>query len=314
MVLGVIGLTGANGMLGRHVRVALRHAGYEVRAIGRRPSSHEDLANWDLAQWKSDGELDLLFSGVQAVVHAGALVPGSEMSEDVVLYDVNVRACANLGQWALRRNVPVVFISGATVYADTLASDIREDAALGWGWGGYYGLTKLLAEDIWERLRMLGSSVAILRPSSIYGFGLPSNKVLCRFLKSACENSVISLSTPLEDKVDFVHAADVAHAVVAVLNRRAWTIFNIASGCPVSFRELAEACVDVSGAGRVDIVDGATDGVRSPITRYALNIDRAKANLGWYPAINIRKGLKMMIESSVANLSEFPSFSENIGA
>ena len=103
-------------------------------------------------------------------------------------------------------------------------------------------------------MRLLGLNVAILRPSSIYGLGLPANKILCRFLKSANEDGVIYLSTPVDDKVDFIHAAEVANAIVAVLNKKAWGVFNIASGHPISFQELAEACVDVAGAGSISVL------------------------------------------------------------
>lgn len=299
MVLGVIGLTGATGMLGRHLHAALDDAGYAVWPVARTSESSGNSTPWDLNTWQSDAAFDEIFSGVAAIVHAGALVPGALMPDENVLYDVNVRACANLAQWALRRSVPVIFVSGAIVYADTLAGGIVEDAPLGWAWGGYYGFTKLLAEDVWQRFRSQGLRVAVLRPSSIYGCGLHSNKIISRFLASARDDGAIDLSPPVDDGLDLVHAADVARAVVAVLNRNAWDTFNIGSGGPISLKELAQASVDVCGSGYLQI-NGTNGDARLPVTRYGLNSDKAREVLGWSPQIDIRMGLKMMLAGNVA--------------
>jgi UDP-glucose 4-epimerase len=299
MVLGVIGLTGATGMLGRHVHAALDDAGYTVCPVTRIGEFRGNSTQWDLSKWESDAAFDEIFSESAAIVHAGALVPGVLMPGENVLYDVNVRACVNLAQWALRRNVPVIFVSGAIVYADTLADGIVEDAPLGWAWGGYYGFTKLLAEDVWRRFRSQGLQVAVLRPSSIYGCGLHSNKTISRFLASARDDRAINLSPPVDDRLDLVHAADVARAVVAVLNRNAWDTFNIGSGGPISLKELAQASVDVCGSGHLQI-DGTNGDARLPVTRYGLNCDKARDVLGWSPQIDIRMGLKMILTGHVA--------------
>ena len=169
MVLSSIALTGASGMLGRHVVAALAAAGFQVIACSRHKEWGTALSEarvWDLTQWRSFDELDELFKGARAIVHAGAMVPKAEGPLDEGrMFDANVRACLNLGEWALARSVPVVHISGAIVYVEPDRQGIDETAPTGHsGLGGFYGLTKLLAEDIFRRLRERGLQVAILRP------------------------------------------------------------------------------------------------------------------------------------------------------
>lgn len=284
-------------MLGRHVRAALEKAGARVIAVSRNSVPNGNISIWDLANWLSLTELDDLFSGVQAIVHVGAMVPRKPgMIDEGRMFDANVRACLNLGLWAISRNVPIVHISGAIVYVEHDREGLIEDAALGWsGLGGFYGFSKLLAEDVFKRLRQQGLKLAIARPTSIYGYGLPADKMISSFLATAKEGGAIELTHPVHDRVDFIHAADVALAILAILKAEAWDTFNIASGCAVSIKELAEACVSVTGRGSVLINEGQAQ-ARDPITRFALNTDRAKIHLGWQPLFDIKRGLRMMLQ------------------
>jgi UDP-glucose 4-epimerase len=227
------------------------------------------------------------------VVHAGALVPrAGQAASDAQMYDANVRACVNLGQWALKRGVALVFVSGAIVYADPNAVDADESAPLGWsGLGGSYGLSKLLAEDALLRLRQSGLKLAVVRPSSIYGSGLQADKMISRFIAAAGSGETITLTPPVDDRVDLVHAADVAAAVSAILQKQDWDTFNVASGVAPSIAELAQASVRMSGCGAVR-VHGEVQ-TRPPVTRFLLDTGKARARLGWQPRVGLAEGLAM---------------------
>jgi UDP-glucose 4-epimerase len=270
-----------------------------VIAVSRGVAANGGARDWDLATWRSPAELNAVFSGAQAIVHAGAMVHTSGPTDEQRMFDTNVRASLNLGHWAMSRNVPVVHVSSASVYADTMSEGLREDALLGWsGLGGFYGLTKLLAEDLFARLRQCGLNCAIVRPSSLYGFGLPADKMISRFSATARDGGVISLIPPVDDRVDLIHAADVSRAIVAILEAEAWDTFNIASGRPASIKDVADACVSATGRGRVVISDGRAP-ERGPITRFALDSGRAHDRLGWRPQVDIERGVRMMVRECV---------------
>jgi UDP-glucose 4-epimerase len=295
MVLGRVGLTGCTGMLGRHLHAAFHSAGVEVIPVSR--TSKKGVTGWDLTKWLQDEEFDRLFSGVSAIVHAGAHVQTSPEVNYTSMYDANVRACLNLGQWALSRDIPFVHISGAIVYADPTIPMQNELARLGYSrLGGFYGFSKLLAEDILLRLRQQGLKLALLRPTSIYGHGMNEAKTVRRFLTKAIKNGVIELIEPIEDRIDLLHAADVARAVLAVLRAKLWDTLNLASGEPTSFKDLAEACIKISGRGKICILGNTLCEYRPKVT-YSLDITRAKEYLGWTPMIGINRGLNMMLNS-----------------
>lgn len=293
MVLGRVGLTGATGMLGRHMLAALQAAGAQVTAVSR--SGADGSAAWNLGEWLDMAALDELFAGVQAVVHAGAFVQPSGEVDEARMFDANVRACLNLGQWATSRNIPLLYVSGAIVYADPRAPLQKESAPLGWsGLGGFYGFSKLLAEDVVMRLRQQGLKLCVLRPTSIYGHGIGADKMVPRFLAVAARNEVIELSQPVEDRVDIVHAADVSEATVAALKHECWETLNVSSGKPVSILELAEACVAVAGRGRIEIKGELPANYQTSVT-YSLDIGRAAERIHWQPNIDVRKGLTMLL-------------------
>ncbi|BAV33519.1 UDP-glucose 4-epimerase [Sulfuricaulis limicola] len=303
MVLSAVALTGATGMLGRHVVSALESQGIRVLSCARVARQGKDSADrriWDLGQWRSMDEMDALFEGAQAIVHAGAMVPGnSKLPGEAELFDVNVRACLNLGEWALARSVPVVHVSGAIVYAEQDRENIDESAPTGYtGFGGFYGLTKVLAEDIFQRLQQRGLQAAVLRPSSIYGAGLSPTKMLRKFLATAAAGGTIELVPPIEDRIDLIHAADVAAAVAAVLKTGAWTTFNLASGHPSTVREIADACLAVTGKGDIQ-VRGDVKNARTPGVRFSLNCERANRALGWSPGVSLHQGMAALFENRV---------------
>jgi nucleoside-diphosphate-sugar epimerase len=231
------------------------------------------------------------------------MVPVGAMAFDKgKMFNVNVRSCLNLGEWALARSTPVVHISGAIVYAEPDRVDIDETASTGYSvLGGFYGLTKVLAEDIFRRLKDQGLRLAIVRPSSIYGAGLPATKMLKAFLTTAARDETIELTSPVDDRIDLIHAADVATAVTGVLQAEAWETFNLASGHPSTVLEIANTCLAVTGKGRVLIRD-AEEGARNPARRFFLNCKRAQKDLGWTTRVDLKHGLAALYENRVTNL------------
>jgi UDP-glucose 4-epimerase len=289
-------------MLGSHVMAALSAHGFEAIACGR---SHGNAARvWNLAEWKTDAELDAIFASAAAIVHAGAAVPSAAHPlNDGELFDANVRASSNLGEWARKRGVPIVHVSGAIVYADLSAKCILESASLGWsGLGGFYGLSKLLAEDVLRREEQAGLRLAVLRPTSIYGHGLSAEKMVASLAARAARGEVIELTGPVSDSSNFIHAADVAAAVVRIIERNAWATFNLGSAENTSVLDLARTCVAVAGRGKVQIapVQGAP---RSPTSRFQVDCGAARRTLDWAPRLDLSDGIRSMLDQTAIVLN-----------
>lgn len=297
MVLDKIGLTGSTGMLGSHIRSFLEEKNIEVISLSRHQKINVNF-HWDQRDWLSMDDFDEIFSGVRAIIHAGAKVSplASESYEDQEIFDANIRSCFNLGEWAIYRKIPLIFISGAIVYEDIYKKHQIESDSLGWnGYGGFYGFSKLLAEDIFFRLRARGLKVAVVRPTSIYGYGMPSGSIIIKFLSSAIHNQTINIYQPIDEQIDFIHANDVASAAFEILIKEKWNTYNLASGTPISIQELANSCITVAKKGNIKILGEEEDKTKAK-SLYYLDTSFANTDLGWSPKVQINDGLKLILD------------------
>jgi UDP-glucose 4-epimerase len=298
MLKGRVAVTGVSGMVGAHLLPVLAHRSVGVAGTSRRPPKTLPAgalwARWDLADWKTAGELDGYFPQVTALIHLGAQIPQSVVGDaSPELIDVNVRATLALAAWAIERDIPVVYLSSATVYADTFRAGIAEnDPRGGNDAGGLYGLTKLLAEELLLHFAHKGLRLSILRPSSLYGAGLPRGKMITSFLERAAAGQTIEIAPPADDRIDLIHAHDVAEAIVAVLDKGACGIFNVAGENPVTIAQVAQACVAAVGRGAVRIGPGS--GGRPAQMRFGLCCEAARAAFGFAPQLTLVEGIRTM--------------------
>lgn len=293
MVLGRIGLTGASGMVGRHLLALMARKGIACRATSRTPPTQAvDWVGADMADWRSPADLDAVFTGVDAVVHVAAMIPDGE-TDAAALIDVNLRATMVLGQWALARSLPLVFVSSCSVYGETL-SRLDETTPLGAvPLGGLYGLSKAWAEQALGHLSGLGLGLTILRPTAVYGWGMPTGKLVAAWAARALRGETIELAPPFGDSVNLLHAHDLARAVLAVLEAGATGTFNIRGPDETSMVGLAEACVRVSGKGRV-ARRGEDDAARPALSRFLVDGGAARRVFGYGPLIGLDQGLALL--------------------
>lgn len=282
--MSLVALTGANGMTGRHM----------VSLFNDKDIAYKDINReiWDLAEWKSDDELDDIFGDVSAVFHFAACIPQNNSKKNKQIFDVNVRSCMNIAEWAYTRNVKIVFISSAVVYRNAHAINIKETNPIGFNnFGGFYGYTKILAESIFRNFSLVGLNSIILRPSSLYGYGLPSEKLLQNFIDRASLGKTINITEP-NNKVNFVHAYDVANAALQAYIANKSGTFNIASKENKTILEAAENAVLLAGKGNIKIHKSNQD--VNPYTRFDLNFNLANKTFRYEPAISLIDGMKLM--------------------
>jgi UDP-glucose 4-epimerase len=303
MVLKTIAVTGSSGMLGRHIASRLKSDGFNVISFTRNKTNNSSNSrNWDLTNFASNHELDILFSDVDILVHAGAAVPGFQniYGKDELL-NINVISVVNIANWCRKKNIPLVYISGAIVYGDPNSQNIKESSHKGWNeLGGFYGLSKLLADDLLVREMKAGLKVSILRPSSIYGFGLRADKTITSFLNEISNNRPIILKQPIDDCIDFIHAADVSSAISLVIKKEEWTVFNLSSGDCTSMIDLANECVSVCGFGSIEISSEAIS--NEPVSRFNLDNTLARDKLSWSPVVGLHEGVQSILNDTIINL------------
>jgi UDP-glucose 4-epimerase len=205
-------------------------------------------------------------------------------------FDANVRATETIGQWALRRGLPVAYLSGAIVYADPHAVGIDESAPVGdSGFGGAYGRSKLEAEHALSTFVDEGLTLAVVRATSIYGPGQAHSKFVPGLLTRAMADETIELVPPTTDRIDLIYSDDVAAALVEAVQRGVVGTFNVGSG-PVTVAEVAETCVRVAAAGRLRILEAEKP--RAPITRFDVVTTAARRAFGFEPQVSLEEGVR----------------------
>src|SRR4029077_10112030 len=167
------------------------------------------------------------------------------------IIDVNVMGTVAMLDWA--RTLPnfgrFIYVSSGAVYKhhgpDRPGEPLPED--------GYvmprrlYGISKLASELITERYgELFGFSTASVRPSSVYG---PMDRVTASRNFRHVPNRIAHLAVDGVKRVrvntlsavgDYIHAEDVARAIVALLRAagRRYSAYNIAAGSTASVGDL----------------------------------------------------------------------------
>jgi UDP-glucose 4-epimerase len=303
-----IALTGASGMVGMHMLHFAATRGIHCATASRsRPEFMPELSSWkswDLCRWLEADALDLLFGEVDALFHVGATTPRKNAAvPHCQMFDANVRSCLCLGLWALRRKIPVVYLSSSASYPES--PRLRENTSFApfeERLGGFYGVTKMLGEELFLTLAAEGLKLCIFRPSSIYGTGLSRDQLLSVFLERAKENGDLEIRCNPGSRVNFIHASDVAAAMFSAIEQGVSGVFNIAFPYAHTFLEIAQRVQTVCGKGRILLSHGSE--TSPPFTRFDLDCSAAEKGFGFAAAIDLEKGLRLMKDGEFSAAEE----------
>jgi len=121
-----------------------------------------------------------------------------------------------------------------------------------------------------------------------------------KWLRLAKRGETIVLNQPVTDSMDLIHASDVARAMVDAAEREAYGIYNIASECQKTVAEVAQLCVTLVGRGAVAVSEHVA--TRKGQLRFGLVCDRARKAFDFSPRIDLKTGIRMMLEEGDANI------------
>lgn len=287
-------VTGAQGLLGRHIVRALDDTEeYRVLAVGRRasPPSTERVAWLESDLCQSASVQDLAQTGAAVIVHTAAVLPTT--MDDVSAAGANRLMDAHVLRLAQETRASLIYLSSQSVY-EACATPWEETQAV--HPSSAYAAGKHRTEI---DLRLLGLPTAALRISSPYSAADTTRPgVLFHFVREAVAGRQLTVMGDGQRTQDFVHGADVARAVLAVL--RLWRTspalvrngtFNVASGRAVSMRTLAELVVSCCGSG--EVVQLGSDA--NAHQRAELSVARACETLGWKPQVGLRAGVEQLV-------------------
>jgi UDP-glucose 4-epimerase len=295
-------VTGGAGFIGSHLVKALVKAGHSVRILDNfSTGSLENLG--DIADSvelvvgdvRSYDVVEKAVKGVDAVIHLAALIDVAESIEKPDLYfDVNARGTYNIAK-ACKGVSVLVFASSCAVYGEPVKLPVAEDCTI--APKSPYAATKVAGEAFIQAYSNLYDyRYAILRLFNVYG---PKQSkayagVIIEFIKRVSRGEPPIIFGDGEQTRDFIHVGDVVSAVMRVLtNEKAWGVFNIGSGKPVTINQLAKLILKLMN--REDLEPVYAPPRPGDIRHSVADIAKARKVLGFEPRISLEEGVKRLV-------------------
>ena len=310
-------VTGADGIVGRHLVEQLAQAGHDVSA-GCRPGG-EPVESWltpkaekrttivPLEVCDNTSVRSALSRPVDAIVHLAAVASGSEARRDPGhAWVVNAAGTARLVDAAVSlRDVGgvdplVLVVSSAEVYGDGPARPrVETDPLVP---QSPYAATKVGSEvAALEAWRRAGLRVVIARTFPHTGPGQSLLYVVPAFLQRLRAAQAVGAGRVatgnLEPVRDLLDVRDVVRAYVALLQHGVpGEAYNVASGKGVTLRVLFTQLADLIGVQVEPVTDPTL--MRPGDIRYLVgNADKLKQATGWSPQISLEQTLRDMVDA-----------------
>jgi nucleoside-diphosphate-sugar epimerase len=300
-------VTGGSGYFGSILVDRVLAAGDRARVLDLNPPA-QDGVEAVVGDVRDRALVEEACDGVDVVLHNVAQVPLARDRE--LFWSVNVLGTANVLVAARTRGVAkVVHTSSSAIYG------IPEDNPVHEGSPAVpleaYGRAKLEAEQLCHEAAGSGVDVTIIRPRTILGHGRLG--IMAILFELVAEGAPVFVLDGGHNRYQFVHADDLAAAVLLAAGRPGSTSYNIGAQDFGTMRETLQALVDHARTGarvrslpsapaRVGMQLASATGL-APFAPYhwllygeSLWFDTAKATdeLGWEAA---HSNASMVIES-----------------
>lgn len=300
-------VTGASGLLGRHLASELVRCGHRVRALDVKPmpgiaegveSVKGDVRNEDVAQ--------LACEGVDIVFHLAALLPQTRSSEET-FRSVNVKGTENMLSAAVAESVKrFVFSSSVEIYGIPDQVPCTEDAPK--KLLGTYSRNKLECEDLCGKYAAdFGIEVVMLRMPMIFGPGYWHERFYLRMFEDlangkpiriigdgalshqvvACSDAVAAFLLAAEEPGAVGEAFNIASEptkVLTIAQTAEQVIQRLGSKSKLSFvnKTLARGLISIMSTIRRPLL--LNEHREVPFVDYVFDIEKAKELLGYSPS------------------------------
>ena len=316
-------VTGATGFLGKYLVEELINNGYEVVAQGRK----ENILNNLKEQYKvnilkcSLNEIKNIDMNIDCVIHAAALSTVWGKWQD--FYDSNVLGTENVIKFCLKNNVRrLIYVSSPSVYSSKFDRfNIKEEDFDKNNKLNFYIKSKILAEDLINKIDNQKLETVIIRPRGLFGIGDTS---LVPRLINANSKIGIPLFNDGKNVVDITCVENVAYSLRLAMEKEEanGNIYNITNGDPTEFKNILDKLFTELGeranyrkmninlmyfvASVIELFYKLFRIYKEPmITKYtiatlgysqSLNIEKAKKDLDYNPKITLEEGIKKYAE------------------
>jgi len=307
-------VTGGLGFIGSNLSIRLVELGASVTIVDNMlPRQGGNLFNIEpvkdglkvnFSDVRNRLSMNYLVKGRDIVFHlAGQVNHVDSMRNPVQDLEINCHGTLVLME-ALRHNnrdAVVVYSGTRGEYGASVKLPVNEDHPT--NPKGIYAVTNLAAEKmILVYNQVHGIPAVCLRITNTYG---PRHQMMHDeygvfnwFIKKAMDDDVIPVFGDGMIKRDFLYVDDLVECLLMAANSEgaAGEVFNVGTGIPVTFRELAEKIMTVSGSGSYTFTDFTRERAEVEPGDYYADITKIKEIVGWSPHTSIVTGIKETVE------------------
>lgn len=307
-------VTGGLGFVGSSLSIKLAEFGADVLIVDNmlprqganmfNIESVKDKVHINISDIRNADSMNHLVKGIDYVFHiAGQVNHVDSVKKPLNDLSINVEGTLIIME-ALRMNNPgarVIFTGTRGEYGSSLKLPVTESHAI--NPIGIYAITNFAAERIvltYHNLHKIKS--VCLRITNTYGprhqMAHDEYGVFNWFIRKAMDNETISLFGDGRILRDYLYIDDLTESLIAAaLSDKIYgEVYNIGSGIPVSFIELANKIIEICGSGNTKYTEFTSERKALEPGDYYADITKINEAIGWKPKTTLDEGIMKTIE------------------
>ncbi len=307
-------VTGGLGFVGSNLSIRLVELGAQVSIVDNMlPRQGSNMFNIEpiktkvqvnISDIRNSTSMNHLVQGMDYIYHlAGQVNHVDSVKDPLNDLSINVEGTLVIME-ALRMNNPdakLIFTGTRGEYGASLKLPVAESHAI--NPIGIYAITNFAAERIvltYHNLHHIKS--LCLRITNTYG---PRHQMMHDeygvfnwFTRKAMDNEVIPIFGDGRILRDYLYIDDLIDSMIAIAqNEKAYgEVYNVGTGIPTSFIELAEKIINISGNGKTDHTEFTTERKALEPGDYYADITKIKNTIDWQPKTTLEQGIRKTID------------------
>jgi len=307
-------ITGGLGFVGSNLAIRLVEEGARVTLVDNmiprqggnlfNISPIADKVHVNFSDVRNQLSMDHLVQGQDYIFHlAGQVNHVESVRNPIQDLDINCRGTLVLLEACRRfnRDARIIFSGTRGEYGASVRLPVDENHPT--NPKGIYAVTNLTAEKMILVYHDIHKVQGVcLRITNTYGerhqmqhdeFG-----VMNWFIRKAMDDEIIPVFGDGMILRDFLYVGDLVECLlmVATCPQAYGEVFNVGTGVPINFIDIARKIVDIVGSGSVDFTEFTPERKEVEPGDYYTDITKIKRVVGWSPQTSLDEGIKRTIE------------------
>ncbi len=302
-------ITGGLGLIGSNLALRLVELGAYVTIVDAllplyggnlfNISPAADRLKVNFADIRDINAMNQLVRGQNVIFNLAAQVSYTDSQKEPLLdLDINCRGHLNFLE-ACRINNPearLLFAGSRMQYGHIKSNPVNESHTM------YpltiYGVHKVTGESYYNfYYRVHGIETVSLRISNPYGprHQMKHSKygIVNHFIKLAETGKPIRIFGDGQQIRDYIYVGDIVEVFLqaGIAEDVAGEAFNVGSGIPATFLEMAKTVIKTVGKGTIEHIPWPDNYERIETGNYVADINKARAMLNWEPKVSLTEGI-----------------------